>query len=95
MPARRAHRDDLGTNQIQAIDLVVRKLVADGGRAFAAWLERGSSRCRAGTLRAGGGRNGFKPSPLARATVVTARRATMLELPFRVADDHCAPPRWR
>ncbi|HNK18084.1 MAG TPA: acyl-CoA dehydrogenase family protein, partial [Piscinibacter sp.] len=28
-----------GTNQIQAIDLVVRKLVTDGGRAFAAWLE--------------------------------------------------------
>ncbi len=39
-----------GTNQIQAIDLVVRKLVADGGRAFAAWLETLSPSTRMNVL---------------------------------------------
>ena len=75
-----------GTNQIQAIDLVVRKLVTDGGRAFAAWLEtlaaslpRGAryAQAAAGQLQA--------LAELARDVVAASRDDA--ELPFRVADD--------
>jgi hypothetical protein len=75
-----------GTNQIQAIDLVVRKLVADGGRRFGAWLE---------TLVATLPREARFSNAAAEQLcclaklaqdVVTASREDA-ELPFRVADD--------
>lgn len=75
-----------GTNQIQAIDLVVRKLVADGGRKFAAWLES-----LAGSLPAGGSHAAAAFEQLRllgelASDVVRASRDDA-ELPFRVADD--------
>jgi len=75
-----------GTNQIQAIDLVVRKLVADGGRKFAAWLEA----LAAGLpVDARHGPAAFEQLRLLgelAADVVAASREDA-ELPFRVADD--------
>ncbi|MFT3664111.1 acyl-CoA dehydrogenase family protein [Piscinibacter sp.] len=75
-----------GSNQIQAIDLVLRKLVADGGRRFAAWLE-----ALAAALPAGGAHGAAAAAQLRRlgalaADVVAASREDA-ELPYRVADD--------
>jgi alkylation response protein AidB-like acyl-CoA dehydrogenase len=75
-----------GTNQIQAIDLVVRKLVADGGRKFAGWLESLAASLPAGATH---GAQAFEQLRLLgelAAEVVRASRDDA-ELPFRVADD--------
>jgi alkylation response protein AidB-like acyl-CoA dehydrogenase len=75
-----------GTNQIQAIDLVVRKLVAEGGRKFAAWLD-----ALAAGLPAGARHGQAALKQLRRlgelATDVVAASRDDAELPFRVADD--------
>ena len=67
-----------GTNQIQAIDLVVRKLVTDGGRAFAARLETLAASLPRGHVTRR--RRPGKPSPRSRATW-WPRRATMPSCP--------------
>ncbi|MGE4051566.1 MAG: acyl-CoA dehydrogenase family protein, partial [Piscinibacter sp.] len=75
-----------GTNQIQAIDLVARKLVADGGRRFAAWLESLAAALPADATH---GAQAFEQLRLLgelAADVVHAARDDA-ELPFRVADD--------
>ena len=75
-----------GTNQIQAIDLVVRKIAADGGAKFAALLQRqaaalpGGARHRAAALAL------LERLGALAQQVVAAARADA-ELPFRVADD--------
>ena len=75
-----------GTNQIQAIDLVVRKLVADGGRAFAAWLEAlAASLPREARYAAAAAGQLQALAELAREVVAASREDA--ELPFRVADD--------
>ncbi|MBS0434147.1 MAG: acyl-CoA dehydrogenase family protein [Proteobacteria bacterium] len=75
-----------GTNQIQAIDLVVRKLVADGGRAFAAWLEAlAASLPREARYTAAAAGQLQALAALARDVVAASREDA--ELPFRVADD--------
>jgi hypothetical protein len=75
-----------GTNQIQAIDLLVRKVAADGGRRFESWLD---------DLRAGLPAGGALVEPV-REGIETMRGETRAllaaahddaELPFRVADD--------
>lgn len=75
-----------GTNQIQAIDLVVRKLVADGGRRFAAWLESLEASLPAGTTHAAAAFEQLRLLGELAADVVRASRDDA-ELPFRVADD--------
>ena len=75
-----------GTNEIQAIDLVVRKLVADGGRKFSAWLEAVAAQLPGdGRHRAAAAEQLRRLGELA-ADVVAASRDDA-ELPFRVADD--------
>ena len=75
-----------GTNQIQAIDLVVRKLVTDGGRAFAAWLETlAASLPREARYAAAAAGQLQALGALAREVVAASREDA--ELPFRVADD--------
>ena len=75
-----------GTNQIQAIDLLVRKLLPDGGAGFAALLAFFETQLPVGGTH----------SPAARAVLVRLRDAAQAivadtradaELPFRVADD--------
>ncbi len=75
-----------GTNQIQAIDLVVRKLVADGGRRFAAWLESLAASLPAGAAH---GAQAFEQLRLLGELAADLVRASRddAELPFRVADD--------
>ena len=87
MPARRAHRDLRGTNQIQAIDLVVRnwwptagapsKLRLETLAIVAAAAEARYAQAAAGQLQA--------LAALSRAVVAASRDDA--ELPFRVADD--------
>ncbi|WP_298835636.1 acyl-CoA dehydrogenase family protein [uncultured Piscinibacter sp.] len=75
-----------GTNQIQAIDLVVRKLVADGGRRFCDWLEvLAAALPREARYSAAAAEQLMCLCKLAR-DVATASRGDA-ELPFRVADD--------
>lgn len=75
-----------GTNQIQAIDLVVRKLVADGGRRFAAWLESLAASLPAGATHGTQALEQLRLLGELAAEVVRASRDDA-ELPFRVADD--------
>ena len=75
-----------GTNQIQAIDLVVRKLVADGGRRFAAWLESLAATLPAGGTHAAAALEQLRRLAELAADVVRDSRDDA-ELPFRVADD--------
>lgn len=75
-----------GTNQIQAIDLVVRKVVADGGAKFAALLQRQIDALPAGARHAGAARIWVgRLGALAQDLVAAAQSDA--ELPFRVADD--------
>lgn len=75
-----------GTNQIQAIDLLVRKVVPDGGLKFGALLDRLAAGLPPGGLH----------SPAAREAIAALREATLQtasaaradpELAWRVADD--------
>ncbi len=75
-----------GTNQIQAIDLVVRKLVADGGRRFAAWLASLAASLPAGATHGTQAAEQLRLLGELAADVVRASRDDA-ELPFRVADD--------
>jgi len=75
-----------GTNEIQAIDLVVRKLVADGGRRFAAWLESLAAAVPAGACHRDAALEQLQRLGELAADVVAASRSDA-ELPFRVADD--------
>ena len=75
-----------GTNQIQAIDLVVRKLVADGGRKFAGWLESLAASLPAGATHAASALEQLRLLGELAAAVVRASRDDA-ELPFRIADD--------
>ena len=75
-----------GTNEIQAIDLVVRKLVADGGRRFAAWLESLAAAVPAGACHRDAALEQLQRLGELAADVVAASRNDA-ELPFRVADD--------
>jgi|CXWL01.1.fsa_nt_gi alkylation response protein AidB-like acyl-CoA dehydrogenase len=75
-----------GTNQIQAIDLVVRKLVADGGRRFAAWLESLAAVLPPGARHAAAAAEQLRLLGELAAEVVAASRDDA-ELPYRVADD--------
>jgi alkylation response protein AidB-like acyl-CoA dehydrogenase len=64
-----------GTNEIQAIDLIQRKVVGDGGAAMARLFDRLETGCESGALRS------------ATASVVAAA-ARDAELALRVADDY-------
>ena len=75
-----------GTNEIQAIDLVVRKLVADGGRKYAAWLESLCAALPVGATHADAAAQQLRRLGELAADVVKASRDDA-ELPFRVADD--------
>jgi alkylation response protein AidB-like acyl-CoA dehydrogenase len=75
-----------GTNQIQAIDLVVRKLVADGGRKFAAWLESMAGALAEGARHGPAAREQLQRLGEFAAELVAASRDDA-ELPYRVADD--------
>lgn len=75
-----------GTNEIQAIDLVVRKIVADGGRRFAAWLEALAAAVPAGARHAAATLEQLSRLGELAADVVRASRDDA-ELSFRVADD--------
>lgn len=75
-----------GTNQIQAIDLVVRKLVADGGRKFAAWLESLAASLPTGGTHSAAAFEQLRLLGELAADVVRASRDDA-ELPFRVADE--------
>ncbi len=68
-----------GTNEIQAIDLLVRKVLPDGGAAFAAFL------ADLGMLDAG---TTHRLAVLRRiATALAAAAATAAEVPYRIAGD--------
>jgi hypothetical protein len=81
-----------GTNEIQAIDLLQRKVLADGGAALRAWLEEAraeAQRCEAAglgefaaALRAQCDAAGDTTAALAAAS------ATDREAPLRAADDY-------
>lgn len=75
-----------GTNEIQAIDLVVRKIVADGGRRFAVWLESLAAAIPADARHAAAALDQLRRLGDLAADVVRASRDDA-ELPFRVADD--------
>jgi alkylation response protein AidB-like acyl-CoA dehydrogenase len=75
-----------GTNQIQAIDLVLRKLVADGGAKFAALLQRQAAALPPGARHGAAAREVLgRLGRLAQEVVDSARQDA--ELPYRVADD--------
>jgi alkylation response protein AidB-like acyl-CoA dehydrogenase len=75
-----------GTNEIQAIDLVVRKIVADGGRRFAAWLEALAAAVPSAACHRDAALAQLQRLGELAADVVVASRSDA-ELPFRVADD--------
>ncbi|WP_341891330.1 acyl-CoA dehydrogenase family protein, partial [Variovorax sp. YR752] len=75
-----------GTNQIQAIDLVVRKIVADGGRRFAAWLDALAASLPGQARHAAAAYEQLRLLGELAADVVSASREDA-ELPFRIADD--------
>lgn len=75
-----------GTNQIQAIDLVVRKLVADGGRKFAGWLEALAVAVPADARHGPAALEQLQRLGELASDVVAASRDDA-ELPFRLADD--------
>jgi alkylation response protein AidB-like acyl-CoA dehydrogenase len=75
-----------GTNQIQAIDLLLRKVLADGGERFGAWLDRLAERLPAdGTL--GAAVRGQLAALRAAAAECRAAAVRDVEAPYRVADD--------
>ena len=75
-----------GTNQIQAIDLVVRKLVADGGRKFSAWLEGLAAALPREARFSAAAAEQLKCLCKLAGDVAAASRDDA-ELPYRVADD--------
>jgi len=75
-----------GTNQIQAIDLVLRKLVADGGAKFGAWLVSLAQALPADGRHSAAAREQLQRLAALAADVVAAARGDA-ELPYRVADD--------
>ncbi len=74
-----------GTNEIQAIDLVVRKILPDGGVKFGALLDWASAQCEGGA-HAAAARAGLQALREAVAAL-QAEAASDAELPFRAADD--------
>jgi alkylation response protein AidB-like acyl-CoA dehydrogenase len=75
-----------GTNQIQAIDLLVRKVAADGGARFEAWLDELRQAVPASGALAAAVRDGI--AALRRETrELLALARDDAELPYRVADD--------
>ncbi|WP_119152882.1 acyl-CoA dehydrogenase family protein [Caldimonas tepidiphila] len=81
-----------GTNEIQAIDLLQRKVLDDGGRRFGLWLEEigdEARRCEAlAPLRAAAGALRQGLSGLRElAAALAAARETDAEAPLRAADD--------
>jgi alkylation response protein AidB-like acyl-CoA dehydrogenase len=74
-----------GTNEIQAIDLVLRKILPDGGAKFGALLDWASAQCEGGA-HAASVRTGLQSLREAVAALHTDA-AGDAELPFRAADD--------
>ncbi|MEO8299764.1 MAG: acyl-CoA dehydrogenase family protein [Burkholderiales bacterium] len=74
-----------GTNEIQAIDLLVRKVLPDGGAKLGALLDWAGAQCE-GSVHADAARAGLQA---VRSTVAAlqADAAQDDELPFRAADD--------
>jgi alkylation response protein AidB-like acyl-CoA dehydrogenase len=75
-----------GTNQIQAIDLLVRKVAADGGRRFEAWLDDLGTALPDHGVLAAPVRAGIETLRGDVRDLLAAARDDA-ELPFRVADD--------
>jgi alkylation response protein AidB-like acyl-CoA dehydrogenase len=75
-----------GTNEIQAIDLVVRKLVADGGLRFFAWLKALAAALPREARFAAAAADQLEALGRLGREVVAASRDDA-ELPYRVADD--------
>lgn len=75
-----------GTNQIQAIDLVVRKIVADGGAKFAALLQRQADALPAAARHGAPAREALQRLGRLAQELVAASRDDA-ELPYRVADE--------
>ena len=82
-----------GTNEIQAIDLVVRKVVADGGRAYSALLDEIAAECES----AGFAERGQADILAEHLAVSRARLPDILDLSgrdklyaYRIADDFLA-----
>ena len=75
-----------GTNEIQAIDLLVRKVLPDRGEALSGWLDDLLADCPDGAAR---DRFGRLASQLRSSTESLCTAApTDVALPFRVADDY-------
>lgn len=75
-----------GTNQIQAIDLLVRKVAADGGRRFGSWLDDLHATLPDRGVLAVPVRDGIETLREETRDLLAAARDDA-ELPFRVADD--------
>ena len=75
-----------GTNEIQAIDLLVRKALPDGGAAFGTLLDRLAAALPEGGLHTPPARDAIERLGAALAGIVQAAPADA-ELPYRVADD--------
>jgi alkylation response protein AidB-like acyl-CoA dehydrogenase len=81
-----------GTNEIQAIDLLQRKVLADGGAALQRWLQEAmaeASRCEAAGLGDAATVLRSECTAAEEATQAVARAAAQdREAPLRVADDY-------
>ena len=81
-----------GTNEIQAIDLLQRKVLADGGAALQRWLQEAlaeASRCEAAGLAEAAATLRHECAAAEAATQAVARVAAQdREAPLRVADDY-------
>jgi len=74
-----------GTNEIQAIDLVLRKLLPDGGAKLGALLDWAAAQCE-GSAQADAARAGLR-AVRESVAALHADAAQDAELPFRAADD--------
>ena len=74
-----------GTNEIQAIDLVLRKILPDGGEKLGSLLDWAAAQCE-GSAHATAARAGLQGVREAVAAL-RAEAATDPELPYRAADD--------
>lgn len=74
-----------GTNEIQAIDLLLRKILPDGGEKLNALLDWAAAQCE-GSAHASAARAGLQALRQAVAAL-RADAAADAELPFRAADD--------
>ncbi len=81
-----------GTNEIQAIDLLQRKVLADGGAVLRAWLQEARSeaeRCEAAGLTSAAATLRAECAAAGQATeAVASAAAEDREAPLRVADDY-------